>query len=118
MGTFNWPMAVANMDRDKSVEVEAAVGTHATFTALPASLLKELGVSSTRQVPCDCGDGRIVQMDLGEAWVTANGITEISQVIFGEDDCQPLIGMVILGELCLGIDAARQRLVPTNAIWY
>ena len=63
MGTFNWPMVVANMDGDKILELHAAVDTGATYTVLPSNLLRELGIPVTRKARFELGDGRI--LDIG-----------------------------------------------------
>jgi predicted aspartyl protease len=118
MGTFNWPMAVANMDRDKSRELQAAVDTGATYTALPSNLLRELGVTVARKASFELGDGRIIEMDVGRIWATINGVSDVTPVVFGEDDTQPLLGAVTMEQLLLAVDPVQQRLVPTNAIWY
>ena len=57
-------------------------------------------------------------MDVGEARATVNGVSAVIPVVFGEDDTQPLLGAVTMEELPLAVDPVKQRLVPTNAIWY
>lgn len=92
--------------------------TGATFTVLPSSLLREMGIPVTRQTRFELGDGRIVELDVGEARTTINGITAVTPVVFGEDDTQPLLGAVTMEQFLLAVDPVQQRLVPTNAIWY
>ncbi len=116
MGIFNWPITIASLDGEKSLEIKATVDTGATFTLLPASLLREMGVAVTRQARFELGDGRIVEMDVGEARTTINGVTAVTPVVFGEDDTQPLLGAVTMEELLLAVDPVQQRLVSTNAI--
>ncbi len=118
MGTFNWPIAIASLDGGKSLEVKATVDTGATYTVLPSNLLRRLGVTVTRQARFEMGDGRILEMDVGNAWATINGVSAVTPVVFGEDDTQPLLGAVTMEELLLAVDPVQQRLVPTNAIWY
>ena len=118
MGTFNWPIRITSLDGEQTRDIEATVDTGATYTVLPSSLLREIGIPVTRQARFELGDGRIVQMDIGQAQATINGETAITQVVFGEDDIPPLLGAVTLEELLLAVDPASQRLIPTNAIWY
>ncbi len=118
MGTFNWPIAIASLDGGKSLEVKATVDTGATYTVLPSNLLKELGVPVARQARFELGDGRVVEMDVGRIWATINGVSDITPVVFGEDDSAPLLGAVTMEQLLLAVDPVQQRLVPTNAIWY
>ena len=43
MSTFNWPMQLRNLDGGPTVQVDALVDTGATYSVIPASLLRELG---------------------------------------------------------------------------
>ena len=116
MSTFNWPMQLRNLDGGPTVQVDALVDTGATYSVIPANLLKELGVPVARQAQFELGDGRIVDMDIGEARATINGKSVITQVIFGGDDATPLLGSYTLEGLLLAVDLYNERLVPTNGL--
>ena len=45
MGTFNWPIRLDSLDGQRSLDIEAMVDTGASYTIVPARLLRELGVS-------------------------------------------------------------------------
>ena len=45
MGVFNWPIRLDSMDGQQTLEIEAMVDTGASYTIVPAKLLKDLGVS-------------------------------------------------------------------------
>ena len=62
------------------------------------------------------GDGRMIDMDIGEARATINGESVVTQVIFGEDDTTPLLGSYTLEGLLLAVDPYNERLVPTNGL--
>ncbi len=80
------------MDGQQARDVEATVGTGAFYTTLPASLLRGLGIEprGKRRVPLV--DGRRVDLDYEQAWVSMDGGSEITLVVFGEDDSQALLG--------------------------
>ena len=118
MGTFNWPMQITSLDGEQGRELEATVDTGATYTVLPSSLLREMGISATRQAQFELADGRRVEMDMGEAQVTINGEAVTTLVVFGEDNAPPLLGAYTLEGLLLAVDPVNQRLVPTHAILY
>lgn len=61
-------------------------------------------------------DGRRVEMEIGRAWATINGATEVTLVVFGKDDAPSLLGAYTLEGLRLAVDPAAQRLVPTDLI--
>ncbi len=118
MGTFNWPMRISSMDGQQVRDIEATVDTGAAYTTLPASLLREIGVEPTGQRRFLLADGRRVFMDYGQAWVTIDGESEVTVVVFGEDDAPPLLGGYTLEGLALAVDPMEQRLVPTTLIMY
>ena len=55
---------------------------------------------------------------MGRVWVTIDGASEVSLVIFGEDDTPPLLGAYTLEGLRLAADPVQRRLVPTRSILY
>ena len=118
MGTFKWPLRVSSMDGQQARDVEATVDTGAAYTTLPASLLRELGVEPMGQRRFLLADGRRVDMDYGRAWATINGDSEVTIVVFGEDDAPALLGTYTLEGLALAVDPTSQRLVPTHLIMY
>ena len=118
MGTFSWPLRISDMDGERSRDVEATVDTGAAYTTLPGSLLHELGIEPMAKRRFVLADGRRVDMDIGRAWVTINGDSEVTLVVFGEDDAPSLLGAYTLEGLGLAADPTSQRLVPTNLIMY
>ena len=118
MGTFKWPLRIAGMDGQQGREVEATVDTGAAYTTLPASLLRELGIEPIDKRTFLLADGRRVDMEYGRAWATVNGDSEVTIVVFGEDDGPALLGAYTLEGLALAVDPTSQRLVPTHLIMY
>ena len=118
MGTFKWPLRISSMDRRQVQDIEATVDTGAAYTTLPASLLNKLGVEPTGKRRFLLADGRRVDLDYGRAWATINGDSEVTIVVFGEDDAPPLLGAYTLEGLALAADPTSQRLVPTHLIMY
>ncbi len=118
MGTFSWPLRISSMDGERSREIEATVDTVAAYTTLPRSMLHELGVEPMGTRAFLLADGRRVEMDYGRAWATVDGDSEVTLVVFGEDDAPPLLGAYTLEGLALAADPVAQRLVPTHLILY
>ena len=118
MGTFKCPLRISSMDGQHARDIEATVDSGAAYTTLPAGLLRNLGVE-----PMDTGvfllaDGRRVKMDIGRAWATINGASEVTLVVFGDDNAPALLGAYTLEGLRLAVDPVAQRLVPTHPIMY
>ena len=118
MGTFKWPVRISGMDGKEGREVEATVDTGAAYTTLPANLLRELGIEPMDKGVFLLADGRRVEMDIGRAWATVDGSSEVTLVVFGEDDAPALLGAYTLEGLRLAVDPIAQRLVPTHLIMY
>ena len=118
MGTFKYPLRVSSMDGQEAREVETTVDTGAAYTTLPSSVLRELGIEPIDKRTFLLADGRRVEMEYGRAWATVNGSSEVTIVVFGEDDAPALLGAYTLEGLALAVDPVAQRLVPTHLIMY
>ena len=118
MGTFKWPLRISSMDGHQAQDIEATVDTGAAYTTLPARLLRELGIAPMGKRTFLLADGRRVELDIGRAWATINGASEVTLVVFGEDDAPSLLGAYTLEGPGLAVDPTSQRLVPTNLIMY
>ena len=94
------------------VTVEALVDTGATFTSLPASAPRQLGVRPARQVRMRLADGSLHEQVLGNATIRLDGVANLCPVIFGEERSPSAIGAVTLEIMLLGVDPVEQKLVP------
>ena len=92
MGTFKWPLRISSMDGQQAQDIEATVDTGASFTTLPSSLLRELGIEATGKRGFLLADGRRVEMDYGQAWATIDGESVVTIVVFGQDEAPPFAG--------------------------
>ena len=69
MGVFNWPIRLDSLDGERSLEIEAMVDTGASYTIMPAGLLKELGVAPIDKISLVLADGRPVEYDIRRGYV-------------------------------------------------
>ena len=118
MGVFSSPLQISSMEGGEVLEIEATVDTGAIYTMLPSGMLRQLGVASIGKAEFELADGRIVELEMGRIWVTIDGASEVSLVIFGEDGTPPLLGAYTLEGLRLAADPVQRRLVPTRSILY
>ncbi|MCY3953271.1 MAG: hypothetical protein OXG69_12130 [bacterium] len=118
MGIFSWPLRIADMDDQRTADVEATVGTGAFYTQLPTSLLRELGVEPLFKRRLQLADGRLIDADIGEARATIDGESVTTLVVFGEDGSPPLLGAYTLEGLALTVDPIAERLVPRELTLY
>jgi clan AA aspartic protease len=112
MTLFSVRIEVGDASGERFETVDALVDTGATNTALPATLLRRLGILPHRRSNFDLADGRQVELDIGRAWVRVDGQQEFTQVVFGGDGTEPILGAVTLQEMGLRADPLGV-LVPT-----
>lgn len=92
------------------------VDTGATYTVVPVSVLRGLGVEPRETIELSLADGTVIERDLGQTWARIDGKDVITIVIFGDDDAEPLLGAYTLEGVRLAPDPVNERLVPTRAL--
>ena len=112
MGTFSVTIEVGTTDRREFRTVEVLVDTGATFTWLPRSLLEELGHTPITKKSFELGDGRIVDMDVGDVPVRLGGEVHTTTCVFANGEERPTLGAVTLEQFLLAPDPVNKRLVP------
>ena len=90
------------------------VDTGATYTFLPGSMLRELGIEPTRTSEFQLARGATAQYARGEAVIRIKGFARVTPVIFGDDDAEPLIGVFTLEQLELAVDPVAGALIPAK----
>ena len=112
MGVFRQTVRLESLDGQRSVELRAIVDTGASFTVVPASVLRDLGVTPVDRMDLTLADGRREVYDLGEARASINGKSAYTVVAFGDDNAHALLGAYTLEGLRLMVDPVYGRLVP------
>ena len=104
-------------DSSKSREVELVADTGATYTVLPASLLRELGVK-----PIGKRKFRLCQQSghregHRHSWIELAGRIAHTIAVFGDENVY-LLGVVTLEELGLEVDPVKGELRPMELLLY
>ena len=84
MGTFKVRVEIGDATGNRWESLEALVDTGATYTMVPAPLLRRLGVYPHTRDVFTLADGRQVEHDIGHGWIRVEGRTVITLVVFGE----------------------------------
>ena len=116
MRTLQIEVEIGNAAGTQFETVAVMVDTGATFTQVPAELLRRLGVEVGERVPVRLGDGRLSLDEVGDTYIRLAGKTFITPVIFGREGEPNLLGVVALERALLAVDPVGQRLVPVEAI--
>ncbi len=112
MGEFTHTLVVSDVNGVNSVAVEALVDTGATYSIIPADMLRGLGIVPERTVAFELADRSEVEYGLGSARFEVLGVSGVAPVAFGDDDAEPIMGAVTLEALMLMVDPIAQELVP------
>lgn len=118
MGILKVTIEVGNPQRNVFEEVEVTVDTGSTYTALPRTLLEQLGVPVDVSRPSELADGTIVPVDVGETVIRLQGEQFTTPIIFAEPGEPSPLGVVSLEQASLAIDPVAGRLIPTNVLRY
>ncbi len=106
------------MDGQQSRDIQATVDSGITYTTLPASFLREMGITPVGRRRFVLADGQRDEMDVGRAQITIDGENVTTLVAFREDDGPAVLGAYTLNGLGLGVDPEAQRLVSTHLMLY
>ena len=118
MATFNVEVNISNQERERWTSINAMVDTGAFLSSTPASVLRELGVAPFKRQGFQFADSSFKRMDVGEVRIRIDGREATTQIVFNDEDTQPLLGALALESLFLVVDPIRRRLLPMdNIIW-
>ena len=116
MGTFQVEMEIGDPQGQRYERVNALVDSGATYSTVPSSMLRSLGVVPHGTRRFVMADGTRIERDFGRTWVRLDGQEDIVPVIFSDDDALPLLGAVTLEIFSLGIDPVNSRLIPVDGL--
>ena len=116
MGARRVSIGIGDREGRRFERLEALVDTGSTYTWIPRSILQGLDLHPEKERVFELTDGR--QVTYGVAWATVqiDGERQPTIVVFGDENTEPLLGVVTLEEFGLGVDVVGQRLVPTPGL--
>lgn len=89
---------------------EFLVDTGAIDCMAPASELQKLGVDAEKISDYELADGTRVSYPVGYARVTFIGLETVVPIIFGPDECEPILGVLALEGAGVGVDPISKNL--------
>ena len=111
MGTFSVQLTVGNPSFATRETVDALVDTGATFSVMPSSLLRRLGIEPTRTRRLRLANGQVEERQAGMAFFEVDGIDGEAMVVFGPENLY-LLGATTLEVLLLVVDPINKQLIP------
>lgn len=100
----------------KKYQASFLVDTGATDCMVPASELRRAGIRKRGRGAYELADGSTVEYDFGGAEIEFMGEVTWGRVLFGPDNCEPILGVTALESLGFVVDPRGRRLVRLPAI--
>lgn len=116
MGTFDATIEVGDPGGTRFESVKAMVDTGATFTALPASFLRGLGVTPMDRQGFTLANGERFMLEIGETAFRIDGRMRTSTVVFADDNAPALLGAYTLEAFSLAADPVNRRLIYVDSL--
>ena len=111
MGLIRVPVSLRTLEGNgESYSADFLVDTGSTDTLVPASELRRLGVRVIDRRRYELADGGVREYEIGLARVELLDGMTAGRIVFGPDDAEPLLGMVMLESLGFTIDPVTQML--------
>ena len=82
----------------------------------PGDEMEKLGIPKKGKMSYELADGTVREFPFGLAQIEFMGETTAGRVIFGEPDCEPLLGVTALESVGIVIDPASKTLKRLPAI--
>lgn len=106
----------ASQKSSKKYEAIFLVDTGTTDSMAPASKLKQAGIRRSGRMSYELADGTTVEYDFGLAVIEFMGELTAGRIIFGPDDCEPLLGVTALESVGITVDPTNRQLKRLPAI--
>jgi clan AA aspartic protease len=100
----------------RKYEASFLVDTGAIDCMAPSPKLRQAGIRRRGRRAYELADGSTVEYDFGLAEIEFMGEVTSGRVIFGPDDCEPLLGVTALESVGITVDPATQRLKRLPAV--
>ena len=111
MGITKVTVKVSNLAKSKTgYSSSFLVDTGAIHCLAPASELKKAGIKVEGKEAYELANGQPVEYAYGFARVAFMGSETVSQIIFGPEDADPILGVVPLENVGIAVDPVSRSL--------
>jgi len=101
---------------EKSYEAVFLVDTGAADTLVPVGELEKIGLRREGKMSYELANGEVREYAYGLARIEFMGEITAGRVIFGEPDCEPLLGVTALESVGIMVDPTNKTLRRLPAI--
>ncbi len=116
MGVTHVTVSLGNLRADAApYRGEFLVDTGAIDCLAPSAALAAAGIKIEGRAVYELANGAVVEYPYGFARVAFMGAETVTQVIFGPEDCEPILGVVALENTGIGVDPVTRSLRKMSA---
>ncbi len=117
MGLTNVTVNITNLSKSKKgYESLFLVDTGAIHCMAPASKLEEAGIDIEGKQSYELANGQALEYYYGFARVSFLGSETVSEIIFGPEDAEPILGVLALEGVGICVDPVSRSLKRLPAI--
>ena len=117
MGLTHVAVTISNPgDRERRWQGLFFVDTGAIDSMAPAKVLRELGIQSEGTRSYELAGGTGIHFEYGIARIEFMGDVTSGDVIFGPDDCEPILGVTALEHTGIIVDPKTKQLRRLPAV--
>lgn len=116
MGLTYVTTSLRPMTGDDRYESEFLVDTGTTDSMAPGCELRKIGVREAGRMAYELADGTVHEYPFGLVTIEFMGELTAGRVIFGPDDCAPLLGVTALESVGIMVDTDNKTLERMPAI--
>jgi len=116
MGTTYALIKVHNKEKTNVKELNLLVDTGSTYTWIHRKHLEGLSILPERRHKFETIEGRLVERDVGIAYVEYENVTVPTMVVLAEENDKEVLGLHALEGLALEVDPTQNKLKKAEAI--
>ncbi len=117
MGLMHVTVRIRSLgSQNGAFEAKVLVDTGVTDSLVPATELKRIGMQPVGRKAYELANGQLVEYEFGLAEIGFMDEVTAGRVIFGPDDCEPILGVTALESVGITIDPASRTLRKLPAI--
>ena len=117
MGATHVTVTIRNpADPSRSWDGLFLVDAGATDCLVPRTCIEAIGLEPEGQRFYETADGRQIKMDFSRAFIEFMGDLTAGRIIIGDEDAEPLLGLMALESAGIEVDPINQRLKKLPAL--
>ncbi len=115
MGFTHVAVKLKDINSDVSYKAEFLVDTGTTDAIAPASELRKIGVHPRGPSMYELASGELVEYQYGFVEIELLGELTVTEIAFGPDDVEPLLGVIALEAAGFVVDPKNEQLRKLRA---